>query len=140
MLSASYTSLTTVDMEHICFASRFVSGLIGEENIAAWQFFFGGSFAVVVAGMPRGIWAYRNIRRQDMFVNSMSSLPFESWAKDWSEWRVKQLSSAQMLLLFGSFVLLLLGLGHAMGLHLRSSPEAIQSLWHEIQAACPAEP
>jgi hypothetical protein len=135
IMSSTYASLATMDMEHICVASRFVSRVVQEGHTASWQFFFGGVLAAVAASLPRVVWVSRNLHLHDRFEENAASLPFERWAAGYTEWRVTKLAIVfQAAPLFISFILLLNGLGHAMGLH--ASPESIQTLWQGFQAAC----
>jgi hypothetical protein len=135
IMSSTYASLATVDMEHICVASRFVSSVVQEGRIAALQFFFGGVLAAVAASLPRAVWVLRNLHLRDRLEQNAASLPFEQWAAGYTEWNVtKKAVLFQVVPLSISCVLLLNGLVHALGLH--ASPESIQTLWQGFQATC----
>jgi hypothetical protein len=129
VMGSSYTSLTSVNIDHICLASQFVSRTIQGGRTAAWQFFVGGLLAIVAAATPRAVWGWRNAKE------GTQPLPFSEWASGLSVTTVRLLFVFfQLTPLFVSFTLFLKGIGHAFGLQL--SPEAIQSMWHQFQLAC----
>ncbi len=136
MLS-SYTSLTSVDAEHICLASQFVSRTMREGRATALDFFIAGVLALIAASIPRLMWVRRNIKLHDLLREDTKPVHFSQWASSYSETKVFILCFVFQLtpLLYAIFSFFA-GLGHAFGPHLLLSPEAIQSTWQEFKTAC----
>jgi hypothetical protein len=137
IIFSTYISLTSVDNEHICVASQFVSGIVQEGRLAAWDFVFGGIFALFAAGWSKCMWVWHDIALHD----SVSDLPapsFESWSSSYSEWQHFQRSAGwQCIPIVLAFVFFLWGIGHGLGLRVYSS--GIQHNWQAYKAACGTE-
>ena len=137
MYFSAYISLTSVDNEHICVASQFVSDVMQEGRLAAWDFFFGGIFALVAAGFSTGMWVRYNMALHD----SVSDLPapsFESWISSYSEWGLFLRSAGwQWIPIVLASTLFLWGIGHGLGL--RVSYAGIQQNWQAYKVACGTE-
>jgi hypothetical protein len=137
IIFSTYISLTSVDNEHICVASQFVSGIMQEGRLAAWDFFLGGLFAILAAGCSRFMWVKHNLVLHD----SLSDLPapsFESWSSSYSESQLFLRSAVgQYIPIFVAFMFFLWGLGHGLGLQVSSA--GIQHNWQAYKAACTTE-
>lgn len=134
-ISSTYTSLASVDTDHICLASQFVSRTMREEHTAAIQFFCGGFLALVAATFPRVAWYWRSVQQYDLREEDTPPLSFQKWVSELSATHLFCLSGLfEFLPLGSSFYLFSLGLDHAT--NLRASPETIQSMWQGFKVVC----
>jgi hypothetical protein len=134
---SSYTSLTSVDADHICIASQFVSRTMREGRTTALDFIVAGGLGLIAAMTPRIAWISHNISLHDLLQEDTKPVRFELWASAYSETKV--------FMIFGLFQLIPLliavnvfraGLDHAFGPHMLLSAEAIQSMWRGFNGAC----
>jgi hypothetical protein len=136
LMFSTYISLTSVDNEHICVASQFVSGVVQQGWLAAGDFLFSGILALVAVGWSKCMWVWHNMILHD----SVSDLPapsFESWISSYSERELLNLALwFQVIPLLFSIICFFWGIGHGW---LRASPGVIQHNWQVYKAACGTE-
>jgi hypothetical protein len=134
---SSYTSLASVDAEHICVASQFVSRTMREGRATALDFITTGFLALIAASIPRAAWVSRNIKLHDLLREDTKPVRFSQWASSYSETKVVILCFVgQIIPLLIAVPFFRTGLDHAFGPHLLLSAEAIQSIWQGFKTAC----
>lgn len=137
VMFSSYTSLTSVDAEHICLASQFVSHTMREGHATAIDFIRAGLLALIAASIPRAAWVLRNDKLHGLLREDTQPVRFSQWASSYSEKKVA------ILWVVGQFIPLMIaansflaGVDHALGPHLPLSSEAIQLVWQGFETAC----
>jgi hypothetical protein len=134
---SSYTSLTSVDADHICIASQFVSRTMREGRMTALDFIMAGGLGLIAAMTPRVAWISHNIKLHDLLLEDTKPVRFKQWASAYSETKVLIIFFlCQLFPLLIAVNVFRAGFDHAFGPHVLLSAEAIQSMWHRFNGAC----